>query len=427
MKKFILSGIVLAAFLSTNVFAANVIVNDEKIDTQAIIVDSRTLVPVRGVFEKLNFDVKWDNEKKTAVLTNGKTTISITNGEKTFTVDGKNIIPDVPQQIIEGRFYLPLRAIVEVLPDYNVEWNNSEKAVYIAQSEDYSYSENDAVNTKERNDISKIGISNNNSEEDNVEVNPEIVKIIVDDNTVYKNDYIGLTIYTNNFADRIKILSNFKSDEIIFDNFVETNAQREFKGKIKMTKIGECEFDIYPGNKKGYKNIGKTVNVIVEEQDDLSDEISGENNSENSNGNYFTKGLDPDTVPISQLEMEVFALVNKERTDKGLAELEWSYELAAVARAHSADMAKNNYFSHDSLNGESFSDRRSAAGIPLNGYGAENIAAGSKTAEAVMNQWMNSDGHKRNILNPNLKKLGVGLAVSSNSEYGYYWTQCFTG
>ena len=55
---------------------------------------------------------------------------------------------------------------------------------------------------------------------------------------------------------------------------------------------------------------------------------------------------------------------------------------------------------------------------------AENIAAGSNTAESVVNQWMNSEGHRNNIMNPDYTKLGVGMA--KGGSYGTYWTQCFT-
>ena len=127
---------------------------------------------------------------------------------------------------------------------------------------------------------------------------------------------------------------------------------------------------------------------------------------------------------IEQLEKEVFALVNTERTQRGLSELEWSDELADVARLHSQDMVDNDYFSHSSLNGNSFSDRMNIADISWRSAG-ENIAMGSITAEDVMNQWMNSDGHRKNILNSGFKKLGVGLAISPKG--GYYWTQCFIG
>ena len=79
-------------------------------------------------------------------------------------------------------------------------------------------------------------------------------------------------------------------------------------------------------------------------------------------------------------------------------------------------MVDNDYFSHTSLNGNSFSDRMNIADISWRSAG-ENIAMGSITAEDVMNQWMNSDGHRKNILNSGFKKLGVGLAISPKGGY----------
>lgn len=93
-----------------------------------------------------------------------------------------------------------------------------------------------------------------------------------------------------------------------------------------------------------------------------------------------------------------------------------------VARAHSKDMSINNFFSHDNLSGQSPFDRMKSAGISYS-YAAENIAMGQQTLEAVVNAWMNSAGHRANIMNANLKKLGVGMYSGTK---GIYWTQDFT-
>ncbi|MCH5185882.1 MAG: hypothetical protein J1F64_07135 [Oscillospiraceae bacterium] len=125
-------------------------------------------------------------------------------------------------------------------------------------------------------------------------------------------------------------------------------------------------------------------------------------------------------------EVEVFNEVNRLRAENGLAPLTWSNSLAAVARAHSYDMAAGGYFSHTSLDGRSSSDRIENAGISYRRM-AENIAAGQSTAAGAVDSWMNSEGHRANILDPELTHLGVGLAISEGSQYKYYWTQCFTG
>jgi uncharacterized protein YkwD len=117
----------------------------------------------------------------------------------------------------------------------------------------------------------------------------------------------------------------------------------------------------------------------------------------------------------------VLRLVNVERANAGCAAVTVNPVLAEVARAHSQDMADNAYFSHTSLDGRSPWDRLEAAGYS-DGSG-ENIAAGQSTAQSVMASWMNSAGHKANILNCDSTTMGVG--IGHGGPYGIYWTQVF--
>lgn len=126
----------------------------------------------------------------------------------------------------------------------------------------------------------------------------------------------------------------------------------------------------------------------------------------------------------SAFETEILTLVNQERSAQNLHSLSWDTELHDAARGHTVDMATNNYFSHTSKDGRTFSDRIQAAGYQYNTAG-ENIAAGYSTPEAAMNGWMNSDGHRANILNSSYCDLGVGYAYDSGSTYDHYWTQDF--
>lgn len=121
-------------------------------------------------------------------------------------------------------------------------------------------------------------------------------------------------------------------------------------------------------------------------------------------------------------EHEVLELTNAEREKYGLKPLVWNEALAELARAHSKDMAERNFFDHYNPDGESPFDRMKAAGIQYMAA-AENVAAGQASPEAVMDSWMNSQGHRANILNPKLEELGVGLARGGG--YGIYWTQNF--
>ncbi|MFF4958906.1 sigma-70 family RNA polymerase sigma factor [Streptomyces sp. NPDC001222] len=118
---------------------------------------------------------------------------------------------------------------------------------------------------------------------------------------------------------------------------------------------------------------------------------------------------------------QVVALVNKERAAAGCGPLTENGQLGQAAQAHSDDMAARNFFAHTNPDGADPGQRISAAGYRWSTYG-ENIAEGQQTPEAVMNSWMNSPGHRANILNCSFKEIGVGVHRGSG---GPWWTQDF--
>ncbi|MEU0144440.1 sigma-70 family RNA polymerase sigma factor [Streptomyces sp. NPDC006288] len=118
---------------------------------------------------------------------------------------------------------------------------------------------------------------------------------------------------------------------------------------------------------------------------------------------------------------EVIGLVNAERSKAGCASVSGNSKLATAASRHSADMVARDYFSHTSPDGTDPGARITAAGYRWSTYG-ENIAKGQQTAESVMDAWMNSEGHRANILNCDFKEIGVGREDSSG---GPVWTQNF--
>ncbi len=128
------------------------------------------------------------------------------------------------------------------------------------------------------------------------------------------------------------------------------------------------------------------------------------------------------SMQMSSWEWQVVSLVNAARTKAGLKPLRASAELSRVARFKSADMRDRNYFSHQSpAYGSPFQMIRNF-GVSYRTAG-ENIAAGQRTPQEVMNAWMNSSGHRANILNPNYTHVGIGTAGSS--RYGLLFTQMF--
>ncbi|MFC7364954.1 MULTISPECIES: CAP domain-containing protein [Bhargavaea] len=125
------------------------------------------------------------------------------------------------------------------------------------------------------------------------------------------------------------------------------------------------------------------------------------------------------TAGLSAVEQKVLDLTNAERAKAGLKPLAADTKLMDAARAKSADMRKNNYFSHTSPTYGSPFDQMKAAGISYK-KAAENIAMGQRTPEEVVKGWMESPGHRQNILTPEFTHIGIGY--DSN---GHYWTQMF--
>jgi uncharacterized protein YkwD len=125
---------------------------------------------------------------------------------------------------------------------------------------------------------------------------------------------------------------------------------------------------------------------------------------------------------------EVLDLTNAERAKEGLSALQLNPNLNLAAQNHSEDMALRDYFSHTGVNGSSSGDRATTAGYQFSSLG-ENIAAGYITPQEVVLGWMNSPGHRANIMNGNYREMGLGYYYlgndTGNVNYNYYWTQEF--
>ena len=125
---------------------------------------------------------------------------------------------------------------------------------------------------------------------------------------------------------------------------------------------------------------------------------------------------------------EVLKLTNEFRTQNGLPALKSNAELQATAQGHSQDMAVADYFSHTGKDGSAPWDRAKRVGYAANSMG-ENIAAGQTTAQSVVQGWIDSPGHRANLLNRSYTELGVGYFLLENDtgsvNYNHYWTQVF--
>lgn len=202
-------------------------------------------------------------------------------------------------------------------------------------------------------------------------------------------------------------------------------------GKIKLTvnakNPGSAQIKVY--TKKYSKSTAKTINVNVS---------GGSGNIIIFGGDDFVFILDEDedtdeietqkpeqTSDNSSATEKVIELVNKERAAAGVSALKSDPELNKVAALRAKELVES--FSHTRPDGSSCFTALTDAGITnvYMGYVGENIAAGQRSADEVMNSWMNSPGHKANILDAGFTRIGVGLC-KANDGYGYYWVQIFT-
>jgi len=142
----------------------------------------------------------------------------------------------------------------------------------------------------------------------------------------------------------------------------------------------------------------------------------------------------PAPTSMNAQESEVFTRTNAARAVgrtcgsygffPAVAPVASNASLTSAGRAHAVDMGVNNYFSHTSLDGSAPWDRTAAAGYTGGGIG-ENIAAGYQTPADVVQGWIDSPGHCRNLMGPNWKHLGVGYSYVTASTYRHYWVQDF--
>ena len=170
------------------------------------------------------------------------------------------------------------------------------------------------------------------------------------------------------------------------------------------------------------KDLFKDLDLIYPKDEVDLPNNQGHSSHEDSNTDNIEEGNNNINEVESNQALEVLKLVNAERKKQGLNELVLNHTLNGIATKKAEDMRDNNYFSHQSQRYGSPFEMLQSFGVKYSSAG-ENIAAGQKTAQAVMNDWMNSSGHRANILNKNYTELGVGYV--EGGTYGTYWVQLF--
>jgi len=381
-------------------------------DTQV----GRVLVPVRFVSENLGAEVKWDQVNKVVNIIKDKTNIKLQLGEKRFTVNGIQKSMDIAAFLKDERTFVPIRVISENL-GVDVDWDQklytvslNEKNVnkeFVIQGIAVGITEVELISKlgePARKDLSQYGfewyIYNDNYS--------RYIQVGVKDNKV-----VG--IYTN--AD------NWKSTKGIEIGMTRIAVENLLGEPLKSIRKGNVIYSISNADEKGvhlvdgnyvsifydiHKNNTVTSLKIIDKDVELGlDGYYGEYSERLRDG----------------FEKQVFDLANVMRLRNNLEPFTWSDKAKISSRKHSKDMADNNYFEHTNLKGQSPFDRMKNEGV-IYTLAGENIAAGTPDAIEAHEGWMNSIGHRKNILGE-FKTIGVGVAYNSKSTYKYYYTQNF--
>lgn len=407
-------------------------------DEKPTIVENRTIVPMRAIFEALGAKVEWDEKTRTVTCSKENTRVALQIGSKRAYVNNRLVILDAAAIIINGRTFVPVRFISESL-GANVDWNDREKTVIINTNDNPAVSESDNTSVQKSTQPSASA----SGQEDNINLG-SLMGASVNKVTelfgqpvrkdlskygfywyIYNRDYsryiqIGIDesgkvagIYTNSEHYSIDGNINVGDPGTVID-FWSAPIQYIKKGNVRYKYDNNNEQELHLINDSFYAtvffdihNSGKiTAFLLIDKQTELSLK------------SYYGQ---PSTELRISYENQIFDLANSVRVRNGKTPFVYDEKLASVARKHSEDMAANGYFSHTDLKGQSPFDRMTQAGLKYS-KAAENIAWGQSCAIFAHEGWMNSSGHRANILG-DCKALGVGVKVGNEGDI--YYTQNF--
>ena len=390
-----------------------VFVNNQEVifrDHGPVIVDDRTLVPVREVFETLGFYVSW-SEAEQQVIMHGDVHIIIPIGSNTFFVDGMRRQLDVPAQIINGRAMLPIRHLVESV-GMIASWDPQLQIVFIENVEYYAARFErgivDLINAERRS----VGLGS-------LEWNGLLADTArwKSQSRTGQND--GRYVHWANSE-----LTTYTLSRILPAN----NATPESAASTYFNwRLGQFENSTLIG--VGYLPRSRQITIIVGTRYDFpfwvhESPYAGEFKRISALANpdpFYTLRLFAEGhsyVKIQDmLEQEVFRLTNIERANHGLPPLIWDDSLARASRAHSRDLAINNKGGHVGSDGSSPTNRANREGWQ---WGAgENVFRSPRTPAAAVKGWMDSPGHRGNILNTSYTHMGVGFYVVIDNDTLY--------
>ncbi|HZJ77801.1 MAG TPA: CAP domain-containing protein [Clostridia bacterium] len=268
-------------------------------------------------------------------------------------------------------------------------------------------------------------------------IRSEVIKGEIIMKKIYKGISIGIVVVVSALSIALFTSSSLRN-ALDFNNLTtefvesttnrETTTQNEDFGIIGPNESGESNTEIQTQGEAKRETTTKTTVTI--RKPTITKKTTTTKKITTTKKTTTTKKIGPKqstpSTTVSQLEREVVVLVNERRKEHGLSALTLNEDLSAVARLKSKDMNDKNYFAHNSPTYGTPFEMIKKFGISYRTAG-ENIAKGYTTAKAVVDGWMNSQGHRENILNSKYTQIGVGYYSAGSSHTENYWTQMFIG
>ena len=423
MRK-IISIVMVLILLSSSVVIGNkmipkIYINENLIefeDQNPFIRDSRTFVPIRFVAENLGCTVSWDNENRVAIIEGLGKKIELPIGKNIIIKNGVTYNIDVASFIENKRTLVPIRFVSEHL-GADVGWNQEEYAAYITL--DISNTNGFSVNDIFIGD-SKDKVIKNMGEPSRIDSSKYGFSWYIYNNDYEKYMQIGIKdekvvgLYTNS-----DIFSN--SEGIKIDT-ASSKVIDVYGEPLNSIKKGNTSY-ILPHNKNEvgtYLIEGSYVTFFYDIHNDnrvTSIQLIEKDVEEESDGFY---GDISEEMKLSY-QKQIFDLANGIRVRFGKTPFKWDDKTSEIAFNHSKDMALRSFFSHINPDGLDPFERMKEYDINFS-KAAENIAAGQSSPIFAHEAWMNSEGHRKNILG-DYDKLGVGTYFGG--DYFVYYTQNF--
>ncbi|WP_432665758.1 CAP-associated domain-containing protein [Wukongibacter baidiensis] len=388
-------------------------------DVDPMIINGRTLVPFRVILEALGAEVGWDGDSRTVSAIKDNLNIKLKIDSTEAFVNSKKTDLDVPAMIIDGRTLIPVRFISEEL-GCTVDWDGDMRIVTISTS-----------NTSDNKDIEKEftfqGIAIGDSEKKVINVLGQPTRKDLSKYGfrwyIYNGDYskyIQVGVNNNKVVGIYTNASNWVSKKGIETTTSKEKVQNTYgkpltgitKGNT-IYKLDSLESDTYL-----IEDYYTTIFYDLHKEKTLTAILLIDKEVEESLKGYFGEASDE---LKKSYERQVFDLANAIRARFNKNYFKWDDKISNVARNHSEDMAKHSYFSHVNLEGKSPFERMKKNNVQYI-KAAENIAGGQPSAIFAHEGWMNSAGHRKNILG-DCERLGVGVYLGG--DYNIYYTQNF--